>query len=520
MTDPNDISLPCERAPTAKWLALAAAAVLLPAAPAVAAAAADTATDNADASAPGEGPRNPLAPQRDLTLPPPSVESMGPPAPPPSSSADVAGTMLYGPPAPKVERGKLAEVSWPEAPEEVPPALENAITIATKNYPSAKSGRAALRAAHADVRAAKWLRFPSLSGTLEYIDSDTNPDPQVSVEAPIWAGGRITSNIRRAKALEDSSSAAYVSTVETLALTTSQTYFEIARLTRREQLYADSVKEHLRLVETMERRVQQEVSPLADLELARSRAAQIEQEYTITRSQRETALRVMAELIADPSYDLGPIPFYDPALEVPNREALEEQAVAYDPALRGLNAEADVARAELDARKASILPQVNARYSYDDVFGSRMGLVVRAQTTGGLSQISEINSARLRIQSALENQRQAEQRLRRDVAADIIEYDAAKARASISTRASDTAARVSESYMRQFIAGRRSWLDVMNALREAISAQVGKADAELTAMSAGVRLMLRSGRWRPEFIQPERPSSQDAGEPTLAGPVQ
>jgi adhesin transport system outer membrane protein len=51
--------------------------------------------------------------------------------------------------------------------------------------------------------------------------------------------------------------------------------------------------------------------------------------------------------------------------------------------------------------------------------------------------------------------------------------------------------------MRQFIAGRRSWLDVMNTLRETLSARLGLADAEISSMSSFVRLSLRTGRWSP-----------------------
>lgn len=408
---------------------------------------------------------------------------------------------LYGPPAPKAEKGKVAPVDWPEAPPEVPDALERAIVIVTKNYPSAKSAKAALIAAASDVRAAKWLRYPRLSADLAYLDDSRGAAPQLAVQVPIWAGGRIGAEIRRAKAEENASSAGYVETVQTLALTTAQTYFQIVILAQREQVLAQSVEEHNRLVGTMERRVEQEVSPLADLELARSRAAQIEQEYTVTRSQRLTALRTLAELIADPAYDLGPMPAYAP-VELESQGALEDQAAAFDPRLRRLGAQVDVARATVDASKASLLPQFDAQYSYDDIFKSRLGVVVRAQTNGGLSQFSEVTSARLRVQAALEDQRVAEQQLRRDVANDVIEYEAAKKRAAISTRASETAGRVSESYVRQFIAGRRSWLDVMNALREAVNAQIGKSDAEVSAMAASMRLLLRSGRWHPNFTEP------------------
>lgn len=411
---------------------------------------------------------------------------------------------FYGPPVPRSRDGAVPVINWTEAGTNVPPALDEAVNLVTKNYPSALSARAALQAAASDVSSAKWLRFPSLSGNLAYLDDERGPTPQVIVEAPIWAGGRITSNIRRARAEEDVSSARYVEIVQELARTTSRAYFEVARLTQREQLLESSLKEHVALVETMERRVAQEISPQADLELARSRAAQIEQDYTVTSSQRRTTLRVLAELIADSTYDLGPLPQYDPEVPLTNREALEDQAIAYSPTIKRLNGQADVARAELDSRRAELFPQVGAQYSYDDVYGSRVGVVVRAQNSGGLSQFSDVNSARLRIQSALETIRVSEQQLRRDIESALIQYDAAKRRAEISESAATTAARVSASYTRQFIAGRRSWLDVMNALREAVTAEIGRTEAEVTVMSTATDLLLLSGRWRPVFRQSEQ----------------
>ncbi len=335
---------------------------------------------------------------------------------------------------------------------------------------------------------------------LSYLDDIASPQPQLVVEAPVWSGGRLSANIRRAKAREDATSAQYVEAVLDLAINTSQTYFEIARLTRSEQLLESSLKEHEALVATMERRVAQEISPLADLELARSRSAQIEQEFTNTSAQRRSALRRLAELVADPTYDLGPIPRYDKSATLENRDAVEQQAIAFSPTLGRLRAETDIARADLDSSRASILPQLNAQYTYNDAFGSRVGVVVRAQNTG-LAQFTEVDSARLRIQSSLESARVQEQQLRRDIETTLIQYDAAKRRSEISLSAAATAASVSASYTRQFIAGRRSWLDVMNALREAVTAEIGRSDAEVTVMATAAQLLLISGRWRPVFTQ-------------------
>lgn len=407
---------------------------------------------------------------------------------------------FYGPPAPKARKGEIANIEWTEPGPFVPPALEEAVNIVSEKYPSLLAARAALKAAASDVKTAKWQRFPTVNADLAYLDDNASPQPQIVVEAPVWAGGRLSANIRRAKAREGATSAQYIETVLDLAIATTQTYFEIARLTQSEQLLESSLKEHEALVATMERRVAQEISPLADLELARSRAAQIEQDFTNTSAQRRSTLRRLAELIADPTYDLGPVPQYDSASTLESRDVLTDQAVAFSPTLGRLRAETDIARAELDASRASILPQLNAQFTHNDVFGSRVGVVVRAQNTG-LAQFTEVDSARLRIQSTLEATRVEEQQLRRDIETTLIQYDAAKRRSEISLSAAATAARVSASYTRQFIAGRRSWLDVMNALREAVSAEIGRSDAEVTVMATAAQLLLLSGRWRPVFAQ-------------------
>ncbi len=54
-----------------------------------------------------------------------------------------------------------------------------------------------------------------------------------------------------------------------------------------------------------------------------------------------------------------------------------------------------------------------------------------------------------------------------------------------------------ESYMRQFTSGRRTWLDVMNAVREANTAEIDVIEARMSAQSSLSRIMLLSGQWAP-----------------------
>ncbi len=409
----------------------------------------------------------------------------------------------YAAAMPRAAHGRLAQVDWPRAPALVPHALEDAINIVTRAYPTAGAARAALRAAASDLRASRYQWLPSISASATRYNSGRGyPDgrglvPQLQVDQPIWTGDRIGSSIRRAHASEDASSAQYVDTVHTLALTTAQTYFDIVRLTQREQLLIASLREHQRLVDTIDRRTRQEVSPLADLELARSRTAQVEQDLNATHAQRLTSLRIMAQLVADVNFDIGPVPYYDPAIDLAAQDVLEEQAAVYSPQLRQLAAQVDVARADLDGRKAALLPQIGAQYTYDVFLGHRIGAVVRAQNDA--TQLPQVNAARTRITQAQDNRLSSEVELRREVASDLILYRSSRVQVRVGHEAAVTAVAVSESFMRQYIAGRRSWLDVMNQLREAVNAQIQESDSQVAVMATAVRLTIESGRWRPTF---------------------
>ena len=52
------------------------------------------------------------------------------------------------------------------------------------------------------------------------------------------------------------------------------------------------------------------------------------------------------------------------------------------------------------------------------------------------------------------------------------------------------ATQVSESYDRQFLAGRKTWLDVLNAARELIQTQVLIADSQSSQLVASWRLAM------------------------------
>lgn len=156
--------------------------------------------------------------------------------------------------------------------------LRKAIDLAVETNPSVAAAKAFARAAGVDVRAAKWQRFPSVSLEGLLLDQSVNGrQVQAVVDQPLWTGGRISGAIGRATAVERAALASFDDALLTISTSTAQAFFELHRWRERGAILAESLEQHNRMVATMERRYAQEVSPLSDLELARSRAIQIEQ---------------------------------------------------------------------------------------------------------------------------------------------------------------------------------------------------------------------------------------------------
>jgi adhesin transport system outer membrane protein len=138
--------------------------------------------------------------------------------------------------------------------------------------------------------------------------------------------------------------------------------------------------------------------------------------------------------------------------------------------------------------------------SQNEITGARAAVVLRAQTGNGLSRFTAIESAGARIERALAEFGEAERRLREQVRRDYVVVAAAQSRIESGTLAADTAADLIESYQRQFIAGRRSWLDVMNAVREASSARLSESDARVQVAAGTARILALSCRWQPAAV--------------------
>lgn len=412
----------------------------------------------------------------------------------------VLSAQSYGPAAPKTE----AEVLVGTVPPGVPPELAVAASRAVVANPSMRAARVSNRAATTDVRSAKWLYGPSVSvnafafeGGSNVVRGD-NLTANLVVDQPIWQGGRIGGTVDRARAVERQSEAVTDETAQEIGLRVSQLYFEYMRATARVRALEVGLAEHRNLVGSIERRVMQEVSPRVDLELARSRTAQLVEQQTSAQAIAGASLQQLRVLLNDPAFTPLDRPDYNPAAHHPSPDGAIEAATRCSPTRKRLQAEALVARADQRLARAAYLPRVSAQFTSNEVTGERIGIALSASTNGGLSQFEAARSAQLRREAAELRVGGAELELESALAGDFAENAAARDRISSSRAAAGSARAVTDSFQRQFVVGRRSWLDVMNTALEVTQSEVAAADAEVSAMDSAARIQLRTCRWQPE----------------------
>jgi len=401
----------------------------------------------------------------------------------------------------------------PEAvfvPKGIPNALVDAAAVASREHPLVQQALANRKARVAQLRGAKWQLYPSLSveglavSQGNQIGAQNGLAANIIVEQPLYSFGRIDGVIDAADAALVTSTNGVIDAQVEILLRTVQAYYDLALATEREAILKESLRQHNDLLETIGRRVEQEVSPQADLELASSRVAQIEQDLAAVAGARSTAYSRLQELVGYATIDFGTIPRLDPEIELPPEDTLVTSALECSPLLKALRSTQRERVSQQRVARSRLFPQIVAQASQSEVLGARFGVALRLQTGNGLSQFSAVDSAKADVLAAEYETATAEREIRELIKVDYLTFVAGRNRVVASERASRTSDLVTESYKRQFIAGRRTWLDVMNAVREAQAASLTESEAELSALAAYTRLMARSCNWQtPPLVEIE-----------------
>ena len=373
--------------------------------------------------------------------------------------------------------------------------FEQVLQSALDSHPAIMGKRAGQTAARADKKGTEWLRYPTPS--IEVATQGGGKDSSLlRLDQPLWSGGRITAAIDAAGSRLDAADAALTEAELDLTLRVIAAYTEALRQKARQQYAQEGVDEHEKLLGMIRRRVEHEVSSLTDRSLAESRLYQAVNELSQVTQAYNNALAQLAQLSGKPVADISEQGISAQGAPA-SLEAALSQALGYSPTLRRLIYEEEAANADIDSKRSAYMPQLSLRLEKSVAQGQTQNnsamLVLQAQPGAGLSAVSGVDAAIARREAARMAREAAERSTSERITLDWNEWEAARLRQENAVRSRAMSTDVFESYTRQYVIGRKSWIDVLNAVREATQSQFFLEDARAQSIAASLRLRAQAG---------------------------
>ena len=376
--------------------------------------------------------------------------------------------------------------------------LLDVLKRALVDNPTIRAQKSQIAATDSDLQAAEWARYPALSASTQATEADTS-QRVITLEQPIWTGGRITGTIDFAKALKSQAEATLRAAQQEVLAQTTSAFFEVRRLEIRYEAAKENTIEHYKLVDLISRRVKLEVSPVTDQVLANSRAQLAKTEELQVLRQLETVRLQLNQLVGSP---VGSIRSSDNFrfVNYASRQEAIDAALKFSPLRSQALANIDGAIAQISIAKASSWPSVVAGYTRNtqNIAGtsstSNVGYVgVQFAPGSGLAAFSTAKAAEFRRQSAQDSLMATEQQLMAQVASAFAETLTFQDLIAPNQAFLKGMEEVLDSYMRQYQIGRKGWLDVLNAQREKTQSQVAFFDATYNLQASRLRLMFLTG---------------------------
>jgi adhesin transport system outer membrane protein len=380
-------------------------------------------------------------------------------------------------------------MAW-ASPEPTVLSLEQAMALATASHPLVEQKRRNLDASAQDIKAAQFKWFPTLTlETSQTVGGQPqilgNSDPyagNIKVEQPLWTGGRITSEVDMAQARKQITQLQLHETQQDLMLRVLQAFFDYQKLSARLSIAEDNIHEHQRLYELISRRQKQQVTSEADVALAFARLQQVMAERNSMRAQHQASRLSLEQLTGRAFTENMSLPeAAERTLVWQDAWSAQQAAQAASPMLRRLRAETQLSEADVSLRKAQVLPQVNLRHerfmgATISVPFDRTMFVLQYQPGSGVSAWPSMDAAVKRIEASQSAYESGVREVTEKVSSQWVEVKSFKEMLDVTNQYVAASQEVMASYLRQYTAGRKTWLEVLNAQKEWVQARYAQVD--------------------------------------------
>ena len=381
--------------------------------------------------------------------------------------------------------------------------LAEVMTEALQTHPSVLTQQRQVEVSRADRRVAEQQFFPTPSVSLEQVNpSASDPsyrgDKQLQLyrlQQPLWTAGRLTAGLDKTQAAIDVSDANLADARLQLSFKVLQAWSDWSGAVRKVRAVEESLLAHRRLDGILKRRIEEGASAPTEQILTESRLQQTQAQLETMQAQTRLARVRLEQLIGRPLNAQD-----EPNTQAPYQtESLEQMlasALKFFPAYVRGQAQLRSQEAEWLERKADLYPEIYVRaehqrgnYAYADVPSmNRVFVGLSSRLGAGLTTGMQLDSIAKRREVLLNDLENVERTLREQVQTEWIQLQSSLARLPSLRQSLASARLTAQAWDRQFLAGRKSWMEVMNTVRELLQADLDLVDAETQILLGSWRL--------------------------------
>jgi adhesin transport system outer membrane protein len=379
--------------------------------------------------------------------------------------------------------------------------LPIALKLAVTSHPSVLSKLDELTSLGFDVDSAEAGRYPTLSLQGQTF-SDEDSQVVARLQQPLWTGGRIDGSIDLARTKLRSGDFSLLKVRRQLMEDTAGLYANLQGARKRLKAADLNVAEHERLLGLISRRHLGSIASEADVRLARSRVTQA----VAQREQlRGLAEKVLTDLLAQTQVPVeGLLPIEENMLLLPDAPAVLAEAEAQSPVIQQLLSDVEAMRIQAELSSADLMPVLSAQLEQDIYVTTRggtrspegrVGISLTGKLEGvGLAGVGRVRAAESLVNAAKKDVDSARNEVRRRTQGLIADRNSYKRVSEANEMLVYSNEETLASFMRQYDAGKKSWVDVLNAQRELGEARQSLEQTMTLFLEATLRLAAITGR--------------------------
>ena len=379
-------------------------------------------------------------------------------------------------------------------------SLEALMKQALDKNPEIAAAQSARDEAYYEVRRSLWALFPSFRASSSQSEAQID-QTSASLVQPLWTGGDLSGRIARAESLLAEYEARLSNQAQDLFLQLTAAFAEAAATDEAIAAAEKNLANHEELLARINRRAAAQASARIDVKLAEAR-----RQYAVTELLRLNAdkQRYLDELERLSGAVIGSIKVtVTPELPKKSLSQLIDEIEQISPALSAYQAQRQQAKAEMKVANALTKPKVFAGYErrFEEIFPGQVEeqfyLAFEYAPGAGFEAGTAQAAARARERTITATMESARQDVALQVKSAVNFIEVSHAQLGPARELVEATTAVSESYLRQFAVGQKSWLDVMNAQREAHQARLFQITQRKNFLSGYYRLQVMRQAYAP-----------------------